>query len=160
MRNDKTESLNRPALTNAGLSAALPAFAVDECGLRRDGKVACERPLTIYLDKREVVTLMTLGTNPELLTLGYLINQRLVPCVESIDSIQVDWETEAVVVTTFDGVSDLDRKLARRTVTTGCGTESTTTLWRRRADTWAGSSRSSSITSISFACGRTASRWP
>ena len=111
----------RPALSEAGLRPAHQVVAVDEYGEPREGYIAGERPLTLYLDKREVVTLMTLGTHPELLTLGYLLNQRLVPCLESIDSIQVDWETDAVAVTTFDGVTDLERKLAHRTVTTGCG---------------------------------------
>jgi FdhD protein len=94
---------------------------VDEYGQPRDGHIAGEQPLTLYIDKREVVTLMTLGTHPELLVLGYLRGQRLVPCLESIHSIQVDWESEAVAVTTFDGVEDLDEKLAHRTVTSGCG---------------------------------------
>ena len=53
--------------------------------------------MTLFIDKREVVTLMTLGTNPELLVLGYLRNQRLVPCLESVDSIQVDWESEPLM---------------------------------------------------------------
>ena len=110
-----------PLLSNAGLKPAFPVVAVDEYGEARAGHVAGEQPLTIFLDKREVVTLMTLGTHPELLVLGYLRNQRLVPCLESVESIQVDWETEACAVTTFDGVSDLREKLKHRTVTTGCG---------------------------------------
>jgi FdhD protein len=52
--------------------------------------------------------------------LGYLRNQRLVPCLESVHSIQVDWASEAVAVTTFDGVSDLEEKLEHRTGTSGC----------------------------------------
>ncbi len=111
----------RPSLSNAGLRPAHQVEAVDEYGAVREGYIAGERPLTLYLDKREIVTLMTLGTHPELLTLGYLVNQRLVPNLEAIDSIQVDWETDAVAVTTFGGVADLDAKLAHRTVTTGCG---------------------------------------
>jgi FdhD protein len=110
-----------PVLSNAGLKPAFPVIAVDEYGEPREGHIAGEQPLTLYIDKREVVTLMTLGTHPELLVLGYLRNQRLVPCLESVHSIQVDWETEAVAVTTFDGVSDLEEKLAHRTVTSGCG---------------------------------------
>jgi len=110
-----------PLLTNAGLKPAFPVVAVDEYGQPREGQIAGEQPLTLYIDKHEVVTLMTLGTHPELLVLGYLRGQRLVPCLESVHSIQVDWETEAVAVTTFDGVSDLEEKLKHRTVTSGCG---------------------------------------
>jgi FdhD protein len=80
-----------------------------------------ERPLTVYLDKRELVTLMTLGGAPEALVLGYLRNQRLVGSIEDIASVQVDWETESAAVTTRGGIADLDEKTARRTVTTGCG---------------------------------------
>ena len=111
----------RPLMTDAGLKPSFPVIAVDEYGEEREGYVAGEQPLTLYLDKREVVTLMTLGTHPELLVLGYLRNQRLVPELESIHSVQVDWETEAVAVTTTGGVEDLQAKLAHRTVTTGCG---------------------------------------
>ena len=110
-----------PFLSDAGLKPSYPVIAVDEYGEQREGHIAGEQPLTLYIDKREIVTLMTLGTHPELLVLGYLRGQRLVPCLESIHSIQVDWETEAVAVTTFEGIEDLDEKLAHRTVTSGCG---------------------------------------
>lgn len=111
----------RPLLSDAGLKPAYPVIAVDEYGEPREGDIAGEQPLTLYIDKREVVTLMTLGTHPELLVLGYLRGQRLVPCLESVHSIQVDWETDACAVTTFDGIGDLEEKLRHRTVTTGCG---------------------------------------
>jgi FdhD protein len=111
----------RPLLTDAGLNAAVAASAVDEFGDTREGYVAAERALTLYLDKRETVTLMTLGTRPELLVLGWLRNQRLLQRIEQIKAIQVDWETESAAVTTFGGVEGLDEKMARKTVTTGCG---------------------------------------
>ncbi len=110
----------RPLLSDMGLRPAYPAMAVDEYGEPREGVIAGEQPLTLYIDKREVVTLMTLGTHPELLVLGYLRGQRLVPCLESVASVQVDWEVEACAVTTFDGIGDLEEKLRHRTVTTGC----------------------------------------
>lgn len=111
----------RPVMSNAGLSPAHEVVAVDEYGRQRRGYVAGERAMTLYLDDREIVTLMTLGTHPELLTLGYLLNQRLVPCLESIDGIQVDWEKAEVRVATFERIADIDEKLRHRTVTTGCG---------------------------------------
>lgn len=110
-----------PLLSDAGLMPSYAVVAIDEYGEPREGHIAGEQPLTLYIDKREVVTLMTLGTHPELLVLGYLRNQRLVPCLESIQSIQVDWETDACAVTTFNGVGDLEEKLKHRTVTSGCG---------------------------------------
>lgn len=110
-----------PQLSNAALDVTVSAEAVDEYGQVRDGFIAAERPLTIYLDKREVVTLMTMGCEPELLILGWLRNQNLLTDLKQLKAIQVDWETDSVAITTFAGVEGLDEKLGRKTVTTGCG---------------------------------------
>ena len=111
----------RPEMTDRGLCPSHEVTAVDEYGKDRIGHVAGERALTLYLDDREIVTLMTLGTHPELLTLGYLLNQRLVPCLESVDSVEVNWDKGEVHVASFERIADLDQKLKHRTVTTGCG---------------------------------------
>ena len=66
--------------------------------------IAGEHPLTLYVDKREIVTLMTLGAAPEALAIGFLRNQRLVESIEEIVSVQVDWDVDAVVVTTRHGL--------------------------------------------------------
>jgi len=110
-----------PELTNAGLKATANVIACNEYNQPVEGAIAVERALTIYLDKREIVTLMTLGNHPELLILGWLRNQRMIEDIEAIKSIQVDWEIDAVAITTHDGVANLDAKLDRKTVTTGCG---------------------------------------
>jgi FdhD protein len=89
-----------------------------ECG---SINIPAERPLTIYLDKRELVTLMTLGARPEWLVLGYLRNQRLVRVVEEVESITVDWETGAAAVKTRSGVDRIEDRTAHKVVTTGCG---------------------------------------
>jgi FdhD protein len=89
-----------------------------ECG---SINIPAERPLTIYLDKRELVTLMTLGARPEWLVLGYLRNQRLVRVVEELESITVDWETGAAAVKTRSGVDRIEDRTAHKVVTTGCG---------------------------------------
>lgn len=116
-----TTTSQRPSMTQAGLAASAPVVAIDEFGVSRDGHIAAERSLTVYLDKQEIITLMTLGTQPELLVLGWLRNQRLIPDIELIKAIQVDWETESAAVTTLNGIEELDRKLSHKTVTTGCG---------------------------------------
>ena len=64
---------------------------------------------------------MTLGQNPEALVLGYLRNQRLMKSIDDIKAVQVDWETDSAAVTTRKAVKDLDKKMSKRTVTTGCG---------------------------------------
>ncbi len=110
-----------PELSNAGLKATANVLARNEYGEPVEGAIAVERALTIYLDKREVVTLMTLGNHPELLILGWLRNQRMIDDIEAIKAIQVDWETESVAIVTHDGIENLDRRLERKTVTTGCG---------------------------------------
>jgi FdhD protein len=110
-----------PELTDAGLKATANVTACNEYNEPVDGAIAVERALTIYLDKREIVTLMTLGNHPELLILGWLRNQRMVDDIEAIKAIQVDWEIDAVAITTHSGVADLDAKLDHKTVTTGCG---------------------------------------
>ena len=112
-----------PLLSSAGLRPTHPVEAIDEFGTKRDMRVAGEFPLTIKVDDREVVTLMTLGTYPELLALGYLRNQRLVESVHDIKSINVDWDRETAFVETHagEGIIDWENKLSKRTVTTGCG---------------------------------------
>jgi FdhD protein len=75
----------------------------------------------VYVDKREIVTLMTLGAQPEWLVLGYLLNQRLVASAQEVESITVDWEVGAAAVKTYKGISNLEKKTAKRVVTTGCG---------------------------------------
>lgn len=113
----------QPMMTRAGLVPTHPVVAVDEFGETRAGQVAGEFPLTIKVDGREVVTLMTLGTHPEALTLGYLRNQRLIEDLTAIRAVEVDWDRDQVNVSTFkgEGIEDWERKLAKRTVTTGCG---------------------------------------
>jgi len=116
-----SEASYRPTMSHAGLSPTHAVTAVDEFGATRDVQVAGESPLTLYVDGREIVTLMTLGTHPEALTIGYLRNQRFITALEEIKDVQVDWRTEAVQVTTWHGVEGWDEKLKKRTVTTGCG---------------------------------------
>ena len=111
----------RPVLTDAARPATFGVKAVDETGATRDTPIAGEHPLTLYVDKREILTLMTLGAAPEALTIGYLRNQRLLDRIEDIVSVQVDWETSAVAVQTRNGLRDLEAKLGKRTTTSGCG---------------------------------------
>ena len=94
---------------------------VDQHGERRDIDIPAERPLTVFVDKRELVTLMTLGAAPELLVLGYLLNQDLVRRADEVESIDVDWSVEAAAVKTHRGIANLAEKTAHRVVTTGCG---------------------------------------
>lgn len=111
----------RPQMTDAGLSPTHDAVAVDEYGFERAVQIAGESPLTLYVDDRELVTLMTLGTHPEELVLGYLRTQRFVESLAAIRSVEIDWNKESARITTWHGVQGWDDKLKQRTITTGCG---------------------------------------
>jgi len=108
-------------MSNASVPVVHEVEIIDELGRRKPTFIPGERSLTIYLDKREVVTLMTLGSAPEALVLGYLRNQRLVESPADIESIQVDWETDSAAVKTRRSTVDIDAITSKRVVTTGCG---------------------------------------
>ena len=110
-----------PRLTAATAPLTQEIEALDEFGAMRRLSIPAERALTVFVDNRELVTLMTLGAAPELLVLGYLRNQRLVESVSEIDSITVDWDVNAAAVKTRAGIERFDEKTAKRVVTTGCG---------------------------------------
>ena len=112
--------MGKPKLTDAARPATFEVEAYNERGEMVPTAIAGEHALTVYLDKREIVTLMTLGHAPEALVVGYLRNQRLVDAVGDIEAVQVDWETDAAAVTTRRA-KDIDAAMGKRTVTTGCG---------------------------------------
>jgi FdhD protein len=114
-------SSRRPQLSNAAVPLTHEVEILDERGRASTIHIPAERPLTVYVDKRELVTLMTLGGAPEALTLGYLRNQRLVKSLDEIESVQVDWAVEAVAVKTRNGIANVEERTAKRVVTTGCG---------------------------------------
>jgi len=119
----------RPEITRASRALTFGVEAINERGEMVPTAIAGENPLTLYVDKREIVTLMTLGQAPEALAVGYLRNQRLVKSIEEIAAVQVDWETDSVAVTTRKAAGAETRarakamtdRMKKRTVTTGCG---------------------------------------
>lgn len=114
-------SPQRPRISQATRPLTFEVEALNERGEALPTAIAGEHPLTLYVDKREIVTLMTLGQAPEALAIGYLRNQRLVRSLDEIAEVQVDWESDAVAVTTRTPLAGLDAKMEKRTVTTGCG---------------------------------------
>ncbi len=110
-----------PKMTRSGLSPTFGVEAGDQFGTARPVRVAGEAALTLIVDGGELVTLMTLGTHPEELALGYLRNQRLIESVEDVESVTVDWERERADVVTRKGQGIAKELLMKRTVTTGCG---------------------------------------
>lgn len=118
---DLPRSAGAPRLSRAKRPLLRHIVIVDERGERRTIDIPAERALTVFVDKRELVTLMTLGACPELLVLGYLLNQGLIARHADVDSIDVDWDVNAAAVKTRAGIEDFDAKTAHRVVTTGCG---------------------------------------
>ena len=110
-----------PHLSAAHAPLTCEVAACNEFGQPVRVSIPAERALTVYVDKRELVTLMTLGAQPELLVLGYLCNQRLLASAHEIESITVDWDVSAAAVKTRSGIANIEAKTAQRVVTTGCG---------------------------------------
>ncbi len=93
-------------------------------GLDQEGRpvetaVVVERPLTLFLNGQEIVTMMTIGDYPDYLAVGYLINQNMLTPEDRIAGIDYDEELETVVVRT-DRATDFERKLKKKTLTSGC----------------------------------------
>ena len=110
-----------PHLTQARAPLTRDVSVVNEHGEHEAVPIPAERDLTVYVDKRELVTLMTLGARPEWLVLGFLRNQRLVGSIDEVESITVDWDTGAAAVRTRSGIDRIEERTSRRVVTTGCG---------------------------------------
>ena len=119
----------KPRLTQARAELTRQISVVNEFGETSQVHIPAERALTVYLDKKELVTLMTLGASPEHLVLGFLLNQRLIQSVSEIESVTVDWslgegemgQPGVAAIKTRDGLSQAGPKTAARVVTTGCG---------------------------------------
>ncbi|WP_422822997.1 formate dehydrogenase accessory sulfurtransferase FdhD [Variovorax humicola] len=110
-----------PRLTTARAPLTREVAVIDEHGEHGTVSIPAERDLTVYVDRRELVTLMTLGAQPELLVLGYLLNQRLIESASDVESITVDWEVGAAAVRTHAGIDRIEERTAKKVVTTGCG---------------------------------------
>jgi FdhD protein len=110
---------NAPRLSAAASESMREIVITDESGVQRSIYIPAERPLTVMLDHRELVTLMTLGASPELLVLGFLFNQRLIKDATAVESIVVDWKSSTATVRTRSAAEDSRAPL--RTVASGSG---------------------------------------
>ncbi|USD37516.1 MULTISPECIES: formate dehydrogenase accessory sulfurtransferase FdhD [Ferrimonas] len=105
--------------TDAPLTKSV--VAIDASGQPQERQIACERPLTLYLNWQPIVTLMTLGARPEKLALGYLKNQGFISDIDKVESVIVDWDVNSAAVITSESTDGLKEKLSEKTVTSGCG---------------------------------------
>ncbi|MCU0984219.1 MAG: formate dehydrogenase accessory sulfurtransferase FdhD [Acetobacteraceae bacterium] len=92
---------------------------IDHTGAAVETSVTVERPLTLYLNGQEIVTMMTIGDYPEYLALGYLLNQNMLRRDDVVTAVDYDEEIETVVVRTARG-TDYEEKLKKKTLTSGC----------------------------------------
>ena len=115
--------MHKPTLikTATEVPLTIAVKAINESGELVDKHIACERPLTVYLNWQPIVTLMTLGARAEALALGYLKNQGFISELEKLESVIVDWEVSSAAIITKESTADLDKKLSEKTVTSGCG---------------------------------------
>ena len=109
-------------ISNSKRPPASEINVFDEYEKERTFPITGELPLTIYVDKKEIVTLMTLGHYPEALVIGYLRNQGIINHINQLKSVHVDWSVNSAAVTTNGlDLSKVDNKLKHRIVTSGCG---------------------------------------
>ncbi|WP_299795722.1 formate dehydrogenase accessory sulfurtransferase FdhD [uncultured Shewanella sp.] len=116
-------SQHKPSLikTDTDVPLTIAVNAIDENGERVEKHIACERPMTVYLNWRPIVTLMTLGARAESLSLGYLKNQGFISDLKQLESVIVDWDVNSAAIITSETTADIEEKLSEKTVTTGCG---------------------------------------
>ncbi len=107
----------RPTPDDPALSSVVPGL--DHEVNRVETVVVTERPLTLYLNAREIVTMMTIGDHPDLLAVGYLLNQNMLKFDDVITGIDYEPDIETVVVRT-ERETNFEDKLAKKTRTSGC----------------------------------------
>jgi FdhD protein len=107
----------KPDPDNEGLSERVTG--IDHAGQPVEVRVVAERPLTLYLNAQEIVTMMTIGDHPEYLALGYLLNQNMLRPDDRLVGVDFDAELDVVVVRTRRR-TNYEAKLKKRTLTSGC----------------------------------------
>ena len=117
MTNAPSSYLLRPDPADMHLTRSVRGL--DESGTPIETRVPMERPLTLFLNGQEIVTMMTIGDYPDYLALGYLLNQRMLLPDDKIREIIFDPETDSVTVRT-ERRTDYEARLKRRTLTSGC----------------------------------------
>jgi FdhD protein len=110
-----------PRLSQASVDAVREVMIVDENGSRRPVHIPAERALTVRIDGSEFVTLMTLGGAPELMVIGFLLNQRIIESAAFIESIMVDWDAGTAAVVTWQPRMVRQPEITARAVAMGSG---------------------------------------
>tara|TARA_B100001250_G_scaffold42829_1_gene33825 strand:+ start:45 stop:914 length:870 start_codon:yes stop_codon:yes gene_type:complete len=116
-----TNKTKRPEITKSVRPKTQIIDVRDEYNEIKSFPITGELPLTIYVNKKEIVTLMTLGHYPESLVIGYLRNQGFISSLDDLESVHVDWDTNSAAVKTNSILDDFENQLTHKVVTSGCG---------------------------------------
>ncbi len=116
-----TNKTKRPEITKSVRPKTQIIDVRDEYNEIKSFPITGELPLTIYVNKKEIVTLMTLGHYPESLVIGYLRNQGFVSNLYDLESVHVDWDTNSAAVKARLDLADFENQLTHKVVTSGCG---------------------------------------
>lgn len=111
----------KPLLSAARVPPTVAAVVTGPDGAAREVELAGEHALALFVDGREVISLMTMGQMPEALAVGWLLSQRMIGSVGELEEVRVDWEAGAAAVYTRGGTAAAAADDGRRTVTSGCG---------------------------------------
>ena len=114
---NKNKYLIKPDIKNINLTRSIKGF--DEKNQKIITKVINEKPLTIFLNNQEIVTLMSIGDQPKILAIGYLLNQNMIHRNDKIKNIEFEKEIETVVVRT-NRETNYEKKLKKKITTSGC----------------------------------------
>ena len=101
------------------LALSAPVQGVDHTGATIDMRVITEKPLTLFLNSQEIVTMMTIGDYPEYLAVGYLINQNMLRGADEITSIDYDDDVGVIVIRT-EFETNFEEKMKKKVRTSGC----------------------------------------
>ena len=114
---DLAEFAVRPTPDDPRLSVTVAG--IDQTGATVETSVVTERPLTLFLNAREIVTMMTIGDHPDLLAVGYLLNQNMLKADDEITAIEYADDIDTIVVRT-KRQTNFEEKLKKKTQTSGC----------------------------------------
>jgi FdhD protein len=110
-------------MKNDSLPSTHDVVVTDQNNKKRKVAIPGESPLTIKVDGREIVTVMTMGTHPRELVLGFIRNQALIKDIADVESVSINWDTETanIQVKPGKGLNGISERLSKRTITSGCG---------------------------------------
>lgn len=116
----KTQTTHHLDIIAQPLSPTTELTVTNHLGDKQSIFLVREQPLTIYLNRQEIVTVMTMGSEPVHLVAGFLLNQQLVANADDIRSIHIDWTVNAAAVYA-DNTQHIQQQTEKRVVTSGCG---------------------------------------